>query len=162
MIVHSSDSSKTEYSNILSISSAYDTFTIFLLPPDRFYINSVTINVLTTVFSSSRSWLAHMTIVLAFLSYFLFSVYRSIFVRWLSCNIVPCQHTWLVCLLFFNASGGMISPLLSHEVAVDEVSVSLILRNWSRVIFLLNFGLASLLFLLNVGSDKRIKYLRSL
>ena len=48
--------------------------------------------------------------------------------------------------------------LSAQEVAGDEVSVSCISRNFSLVIFLLNFGFASMILLVNDGSDKPIKY----
>ena len=50
-----------------------------------------------------------------------------------------------------------INVLPAHEVVGDEVSVSPILLNRSLVVFLLNFGLASLPFLVNYGSDKPSK-----
>ena len=55
-----------------------------------------------------------------------------------------------------------IAVLSAHEVAGDEVSVSPILRNRFHVVFLLNFGLASLPFLVIDGSDKPSKSLLSL
>ena len=90
-----------------------------------------------------------------------------------SFQIVPCCRTWLACLLFFSALVGKVSPaiflywsaiavLSAHKVSGDEVSISPILRNISRVFFLLNSGLASLLFLVNDGSNKPIKYWLSL
>ena len=91
-----------------------------------------------------------------------------IFVLQRSCQIVTCWHNWLACMPFFNASGGMISPAIflyrsaitvisAHEVACDEVYVSPIPRNRSRVVLLLNFGLDSLTFLVNDRSDKPSK-----
>ena len=50
-----------------------------------------------------------------------------------------------------------IDVLSAHEVAGDEVSVSPISRNHPRVVFLLNFGIAPLTFLVNCGSDKPSK-----
>ena len=47
--------------------------------------------------------------------------------------------------------------IASNKVTGDEVPVSPISQNRSRVVFLLNFGLASLLFLVNDGSDKPSK-----
>ena len=55
-----------------------------------------------------------------------------------------------------------ISVLLAHKLASDEVSVSPISRNRSRVVLLLNFGIAYLPFLVNDRSDKPGKYWRSL
>ena len=48
--------------------------------------------------------------------------------------------------------------IASNEVTGDEVPVSPISQNRSRVVFLFNFGLASLLFLMNDGFDKPSKY----
>ena len=55
-----------------------------------------------------------------------------------------------------------IAVLSAHEVACDEVSVSSVSRNWSHLVLLLNFNLASLGLLMNDGYDKPSKYSRSL
>ena len=120
----------------------------------------------------SNMWTAHqhingyVEIVLAFLSYFLFMV--EIF-SLTSCQNVPCWHTLMVCLLFFNTLGEMIiiaiflywpaiSVISAHKVAGDEVSFSPISRIRSCIVSLLNFGLASLnLLLVKDRSDKPCK-----
>ena len=103
----------------------------------------------------------------------LFSFSGLIFVWWRYFQIVPCWHMWLACLPFFFDLGDTISPtiflyrsaiavLSAHKVAGDEVTVSPITQNCSRVVFLVSFGLASLPFLVNDGSDKPGKYWRSI
>ena len=88
----------------------------------------------------------------------LYFIIGSIFLLWCSRQIVPCWHTWLVFMPFFNALGGMISPAIffyrsavavisAHEVAGDEVSVSPILKIslvsfscWTLVLIIFRFS----------------------
>ena len=58
--------------------------------------------------------------------------------------------------------GSDIAVLSAHEVACDVVSVSPISRNRSRAVFLLNFVLAYLPFIVNNRSDKPSKSSRSI
>ena len=64
--------SNPDYSKILSISSASDTLTILILSQDLFKIDLLNIKVLSSAFQSAWSWLAHVEIVLTFISSFLF------------------------------------------------------------------------------------------
>ena len=121
---------------------------------------------------------AHEEFVLVFLFYFLiyscgptrrsclllFSVSGSILVLWHSCQIFPVgTRDCLVSpssklrvgksVLLFYRTGHLLLYCQHTKLQVMK-SLSPISRNFSRVVFLLKFGLASLPFLVNDGFDK--------
>ena len=108
LITHSPSSSSLFFSPFLSF---------YLL--GRFQINLNYIFILSNELSCRLDICRHTRI-----SWFPFFIFLCIdLFLWRYHQIVPCWHTWLARLSFFNASGGMISPsIFSYRSAIDVLS----------------------------------------